>query len=261
MSEPKYASRFPPCPVYDLEGYESWLEDLAKQGLILTKSGFFFGSLEFEKTTPRPVRYRMQPLPKKKFLEDRRPSDTALELAEAYGWEYLCNIGDYAVYICDDPTARELDTDPQVQAMALQQTYKRKRRVFFWISFFMLLSIALLLELGPVSYTLNSSRWYMLYFLFIAVAYPISACLELKQLKELKQKLALGAPLSRTKNWRKHRWLHQLSGVLFLSIYLAFGVLILASRFSNWESARWQPIDTCAQEIPFATMTDLAGGG
>ena len=112
MSEPKYAHRFPPCPVYDLEGLESWLEDLAKQGLILTKGGLFFGFAEFEKTTSKPMRYRLQPLPKKKFLEDRRPDDDALEFAKEYGWEYLCNLGDYAVYGCEDPNARELDTDP-----------------------------------------------------------------------------------------------------------------------------------------------------
>ena len=84
MSEPKYAHRFPPCPVYDIEGLESWLEDLAKQGLVLTKAGLFFGFAEFEKTAPKSMRYRLQPLPKKKFLEDRGPADVAMELAEAY---------------------------------------------------------------------------------------------------------------------------------------------------------------------------------
>ena len=49
MPEPKRVNRFPPCPLYDVEGMESWLEDLAKQGLILTKTGLFCGFAEFEK--------------------------------------------------------------------------------------------------------------------------------------------------------------------------------------------------------------------
>ena len=59
MSDPKYVSRFPPCPLYDVEGIESWLEDLAKQGLILTKAGLFCGFAEFEQTDPKPMRYRL----------------------------------------------------------------------------------------------------------------------------------------------------------------------------------------------------------
>lgn len=260
MSEPKYAHRCPPCPTYDLEGYESWLEDLARQGLILTKSGFFFGFLEFEKSTPKPMRYRLQPLPKKRFLEDRRPTDAALELAEAYGWEYLCNMADYAIYGCSNPAARELDTDPQVQAVALQQTYKRKRRDFIWLTVVLILSFAFLLAIGPVTQVLNNP-WSTFYFCFMAVAYPISARLELKQLKELKQKLTLGTPLSRTKNWRKTRWQHWVGAFLFVGIYFSLGILLFISNFSSWEDSRWQSVETYSQEIPFATITDLAGGG
>ena len=261
MSEPKYAHRCPPCPPCDMEGMESWLEDLAKQGLILTKAGMFAGFLEFEKTTPQPMRYRLQPLPKQKFLEDRGPTDAALELAKEFGWDYLCHVGEYGIYGCSDPTARELDTDPQVQAVALQQTYRRKRREYLGMLYFLLLSILLLVKLGPVSYILNNNRWYMLYFCFIAVCYPITASLELRNLKSLKQKLALGSSLSRTKDWRKRRWQHWLSGFLFISLYIAFGFLIVFSRLSSWEDSRWQLIDTYSQEIPFATMEDLAGGG
>ena len=261
MSEPKYAHRFPPCPVYDLEGLESWLEDLAKQGLILTKGGLFFGFAEFEKTTSKPMRYRLQPLPKKKFLEDRRPDDDALEFAKEYGWEYLCNLGDYAVYGCEDPNARELDTDPQVQAVALQQVYQKKKAELISSAITLLICIGLLFWLGPVSYALNANGWNLGFICLIWFSYPIFSVLELKQLRELHQKLLLGTPLSRTKNWRRKRWPHWISAVFYIAVYISFGILIFINNFSSWEDSRWQFIEEYHGEIPFATMEDLAGSG
>ena len=47
----------PPCPNYDVEALESWLTELASEGLFLRdiKVGFFV----FEKTAPQAVRYRL----------------------------------------------------------------------------------------------------------------------------------------------------------------------------------------------------------
>lgn len=70
MSSIEYAHRFAPCPVYDLEGMEHWLEKLALEGLFLSTSGFFGTYGTFEKREPKAVRYRMQPLQKKKYYED-----------------------------------------------------------------------------------------------------------------------------------------------------------------------------------------------
>ena len=261
MSEPKYAHRFPPCPLYDLERLESWLEDLAKQGLILTHGGLFCGFAEFEKGNPKPMRYRLQPLPKKKFLEDRRPADAALEFAEEYGWEYLCNLGDYAVYGCDDPNARELDTDPQVQAIGLQQLYRRKRNEFLAMTVLILFSLLQGLWLGPVYDILQSRFYHSFYYLVVIITYPVITISELKQLHALRQSLRMGLPPSRTKNWKQNRWKHRLSAGFYVCILIYILTASFISRIGNWENSRWQSLDTYVQEIPFATMKDLAGGG
>ena len=135
-----------------------------------------------------------------------------------------------------------------------------RSRDFIWLTVVLILSFAFLLAIGPVTQVLNNP-WSTLYFCFMAVAYPISARLELKQLKELKQKLTLGTPLSRTKNWRKTRWQHWVGAFLFVGIYFSLGILLFISNFSSWEDSRWQSVETYSQEIPFATITDLAGGG
>ena len=261
MSEPKYAHRFPPCPLYDLEGLESWLEDLAKQGLILTQGGLFCGFAEFVKDAPTPMRYRLQPLPKKKFLEDRHPADAAVELAEDYGWEYLCNIGDYAVYACGDPAARELDTDPTIQAIALQQLYRRKRNEFLAMTVLILFSLLQGIWQGPVYDILQSRFYHMFYYLVVIITYPVIAISELNQLNALRQSLRLGVPLSRTKDWKQRRWKHWISAGFYVCILVYILTASFISRIGSWENSRWQALDTYSQEIPFATMEDLAGGG
>ena len=60
MSEVKTVRRYPPCPDYDVEAMESWLSDMADQGLVLSRDGFFFGFGYFEKTEPKKMRYRLE---------------------------------------------------------------------------------------------------------------------------------------------------------------------------------------------------------
>ena len=46
--------RLPPCPPYDVEATESWLEDMAAQGWMLEKNNIFLGVAAFEKAEPPP---------------------------------------------------------------------------------------------------------------------------------------------------------------------------------------------------------------
>ena len=262
MSEPKYAHRFPPCPIYDVEGIESWLEELAKQGLILTKGGLFCGFAEFEKVEPKAMRYRLQPWPKKrKLTDDAGPSAEAVELAEEYGWTYLCDMGEYAVFACEDPNARELDTDPQVQAENFRHAYKRKRNTVIGNTVFLLLVLGLICWLGPVSYELSKPVWYIAVTDLVWLVYPFVAFHEMKHLRMLKEKLSLGDPLFRKKDWKKGRYLHWLSAAFSVLLYSALLTGTIVENFVEWEDNYWQPVAEYTGDLPFATMEDLAGGG
>ena len=52
--------RLPPCPPYDVEATESWLEDMAAQGWMLEKDSIFLGVAAFDKAEPASVRYRLE---------------------------------------------------------------------------------------------------------------------------------------------------------------------------------------------------------
>ena len=50
--ERKRAYRLAPCPAYDIEGTESWLEDMAEKGLVLSGDGFLPGWRVFGRLNP-----------------------------------------------------------------------------------------------------------------------------------------------------------------------------------------------------------------
>ena len=67
----KYVHRLCPCDSCDVEGIQSWLEDLAAEGLFLAEDGVFCGVFSFERKSPRRVTYRLDVAQKRKprFLD------------------------------------------------------------------------------------------------------------------------------------------------------------------------------------------------
>ena len=51
-TEGRRAYRLPPCPAWDVEGMERWLEDMAERGFFLAKDGFFAGFAAFDCGAP-----------------------------------------------------------------------------------------------------------------------------------------------------------------------------------------------------------------
>lgn len=127
-----------PCPYYDVELMERWLEKEALDGYMLTEDGFLFGVATFEKKEPCRVRYRLEP---KEVLdwsaESLFPSAEARELCEEYGWSYVTDRGKFFIYRSETAEARELNTDPKVQAISLKPMWDHATYQFwsslFWI--------------------------------------------------------------------------------------------------------------------------------
>lgn len=261
MSEPKYAHRFPPCPVYDTACIEQWLEDLASQGLILTKGGLFCGFAEFEKTAPKPMRYRLQPLPKKKLFDDAAPRDAAVELAEEYGWAHLCNFGEFAVFACADPSARELDTDPQVQALTVRQHYRRKVQNHIFTVILLAFFAGIVAYLAPISFLLEANYWFLGFLTAAFLIYLFTAWQELRHLRRLCRQLSVGEPPAQTGSWRSRRIAHRLSALFYLALVIGLYSSLFVNNVTDWEDRRWQSLSEYGQTLPFATLEDLAGKG
>ena len=101
MSEEKYTYRLPPCPWYEVESVQAWLEDMAGRGLVLEKDGFFLGLASFRKTVPQKRKYRLEAVGKKQraLMEEwDGPGELELELAEDFGWEYVARRDQFYIY-------------------------------------------------------------------------------------------------------------------------------------------------------------------
>lgn len=260
MPEPKYTYRLPPCPAYDVEGMEAWLEDMASEGLMLTADGFFLGFAGFERRKPdHKVRYRLEARKYGKFLEDTSdPSDEAIELGEAYGWEYVARRGDFYIYRSARPDARELNTDPSVQALALNAVRKDRRGVIFSIIMWWLIIPLFHMSLSIVRTALALGTPLFLLGVVLFAWWLVAAIREFLHLNRLYRRLRDGEPLERRKNWRsaalRNRVLRLLRPALLVLWLALVGILVLMSV----DDAR--PIADYPGDAPFATVADLADG-
>lgn len=159
MAETKYRCRIPPCPSYDIPSMESWLEDMAAKGLLLSKEGFWGLLTTFEEGPPKQERFRLEPTDRRGglFSEEYDPDDEQVQMLRQMGWTYRARRGQFYIYSSDDPHAPELNTDPRVQAMTMEALTKflwKKLRstmilaVFYMILYFSNLIISAMLLLG-----------------------------------------------------------------------------------------------------------------
>ncbi len=135
----RFHYRLPPCPYYDMVGIQQWLEAQAQKGLFLDPEGYVLGMFQFQRGEPRDAKYRLEPIPDRSAvypIEANDPEPEFLEISGAFGWEYLAKYKEFYIYRSFDPEARELNTDPEIQAMALEEVKKR--------SFYSLCSVCLL---------------------------------------------------------------------------------------------------------------------
>ena len=259
----KHAYQLPPCPDYDVEGMESWLGDMAANGLFLSRDGFFAGVAIFEKGTPCPMRYRLDAAPKKTsfFSDDGEPDEETLSLSEAYGWEYVTARGQFLIYRTADPDARELHTEPQVQALAINQIRRRERgnvvTCFIWLFLYPLLAMR-----GEWLLTmLNIGTWFILYSVLLITWLFAGTVVRAVHLRRLRGRLSRGEPLNHHKRWKKAAVRHRVRGFMLLACCLVWLGLFLHLWSADLTDARKLPLDAYTGDPPFATIIDFAPGG
>ncbi len=246
-----------PSPCYEVEACESWLTDMAAQGLFVERLGHMLA--RFRRGTPQTVRYRLTAARLKGSWIDSVPSEplsTEKALYAEYGWQFVCAQQEFFLYICRDPQAPELHTDPAVQALSL----KMARRSAWW-SFFGALAVLV------AQFVLNG-RGNLARFL---VEMPlISCCLylyflgalflsfrDLYNILWLSRRLRRGYAPDHRKNWRPTARVHRISlGITATAFFLA----IAGCLFYLVQSGSRQPVGNYQGQLPFATLQDLAEG-
>ena len=259
----KTVYRLPPCPSYDVEGMESWLSDLSSEGLFLTNDGFFCGLGHFERRAPQRMRYRLEPAPKQIgtfSANGYEPDADAVALSEAFGWEYVADRGQFFIYRTADPAARELNTDPQVQALALSAVIRRERgsiiSTLFWVLIYPLACIRgqLLLPM------LDGGTWYVL-FSFAVLTWMLARSLaQALHLRRLRLRLQQGE-IDHRRPWRPRVLRHRAASAATVLLCLLWVVLSLQQFGSRVTDEGYTALSDFPGQAPFATMADLAPEG
>jgi len=262
MEEVKYAHRLPPCPDYDMAGVESWLEDLAKEGLLLDKDTPFFGFYSFIRTSPQSVRYRLEPAVKSQSFWDGdpgKPKEEAMDLYADLGWEYITRYGDFHIYRSDDPHARELHTDEKIQADALNILKKRQRSNLLWDILFIGIYCAFGVMNYPMGLILALGLLQTIFFYSYMLLMLLRPAVSVWKLQKLRKKIMSGESIHGRADWRsaarRHRLLRHVPDILFT---LFIGAALLNGLV---EDSQEVPLAEFTGDPPFVTIADLNPGG
>ena len=260
MAETKYRYRIPPCPAYDIPGMESWLEDLAAKGLHLSKDGFFGILTSFEEGPPKKERFRLEPTDRKGglFSEEYDPEDEQIQLLHQMGWTYRARRDQFHIWSSDDPSAQELNTDPQVQAVtmsALTQFLRKKVTNALFTSL-----LYLILYFGDILISSTLLLGTPLVLLFAGLMLWDLGC-SLKALIVLvrwRNQLRQGQPLPHRSDYRRSGWRYLTTEFLRKSLWVLF-FLCAAWRVLYIEVD--EPYEKIAdQHFPFYTVADYYPG-
>ena len=250
--------RLCPCSPMDVEGIQSWLEDLAREGLILETDGEFLGVFTFRKESPKQLRYRLNPAREKRgFWNDNdTPDPEEKEYSAQCGWEYVVHYGSFHIYRSDDPRARPLHTDPAVQALAMDALRKQQRnlllfQLFYW-SLYVLLRTTCGLDiflgaalLGPVP---------LLAILILALQFVLTMLLKLIRLTKYKKQLLHGDTLDQEKDWKRGA-VKVFAGKLIPPILAVVFICSLLVHLGRATDPR--PLAEVCEDPPFVTLADV----
>lgn len=252
----KRSNRLCPCNPMDIEGIQTWLEDLALEGLILEQESVFCGFWSFEKTAPRRVQYRLEVI-RTKFLEDSDcPRAEMVETAEAMGWEYVTRYRSFYIYRTFDPQARPLHTDPAVQAL----TVKALRRETLVNLVLDALYVLVMLFLRRTSFGLvfrdaaTVGIVYTLCYLGLFAFFLIRPLTHVFYLQRAIKRLKAGCALDQKKPWKPKAavWLAAKVIPVFLLIATIAGLLTGLKH-----AVDRHPVDVYTGSAPFVSIQEL----
>lgn len=253
------------CPggPWDVAATETWLEDMARAGWLLTTTRR--GKAVFKKGEPKDCRFRLQPLARRKeTLEADREA-----LYGQMGWTCLGMVrGLFWVWQCEDPAAPELDTDPVVQA----EGYRYLKRQMIWSAALEALWLPLLLGLWvwigrsatPLLNLLEDAPGRLTLW---ALLLPLWGWMEVRDLlcmRRLLRSLSAGVALERPRPYRGQLWLGRLVTALvcvMLVLPLLNGRNIEGSSLSGGWQARDRQTGAPRAEAVYLDLRALETGG
>ena len=252
----KSVYKLTPVSDYDIQGLESWLQDMALRGLYLKKYRPLFCT--FIPGPARKTRYRIEPC--RRLPDDDLPADM-LELYEQYGWECVGDVNrEMLIFSTQDENAPELHTDPAIQGEQWKKLYKRARRATITTPLLTLLIIwcagVQLFEHGtPITNLITTvSLPLVLLCICLLVSLP-SVFVQKRDLGLILRQLEDGVPLAHRAPYPKR---NLLSPAYFAVIVVLFGALFLGQYILPLTGGKLQSLSDL-QDFPLLSLAQVEG--
>lgn len=261
MEKTKRVYRLCPCAAYDMEAIQTWLEDLAEEGLFLEQDSIFCGFWGFLPGTPRKTVYRLDIARSQGLFSEGSPDpeEEMLDTAREMGWEYVTKYHFFHIYRSCDPQATPLNSDPLVQAIGIRTLKKKQRSALIWEVVYLL--ALFFLRSNFVHFFLNAVSVGPVFALAVPVL-VLSVLISIFRtwlcLRRYEKRLRSGQFLDQPKPWRK--------GAVWsiprrlLPIVLG-AVILIAPLKALVDLGNTTPLTQYAAEVPFPTVEDLFPGG
>lgn len=251
-----------PCSWLDVEKFQTWLEDMAKNGYLLHKSAGIRHNYLFHRIAPLTVHYRLTPVSNNFEDQNQRPDTENQSLAEAFGWDYVCTIGGFHIYCSYNAEDRELHSDPDVLAEAIRLLQRKALLAVLTVLISPVVYIALLGVLvgyGHIwRYLIRDGV--MLYaslgLLSLFTTFTgIDRSVKLLRLRRLLEARKLPV---HCQNWKPGARKFRFCTAVTYLIGMLLIVALSAFRFSDQDAHRTQPLPADSSSLPFATVLELA---
>ena len=245
-----------PCFANDIEGIQTWLEDMAKEGLFPQPDSRFLSVFSFRKGAPQTLRYRMEAVEARGLWSASDGPDWEMRQTFAQmGWEYVDDFGHYHIYRSADPQAPELNTDPTLQAITLNTLKKEQQSaVVYAVLYPLLYSFVSSSAISPFRMLVTAGPWLVGAIVGFLLWAFLSSALTVIRLGKYQKRLKAGESLTQRKDWRKTshlaKWLRLIPGTTVLMLLVSLGILL------NTTSAR-RPLDTAPENLPFVTLEEI----
>ncbi len=247
-----------PCPLYDVDRLECWLDDMAREGLLLKKNSLTHGHLAFRQVEPCELRYRLTARP----LSAGERAAAAPEHAahpERYVWYRAGRLGEYCVYRAIGNGARERNTDPQVYALALSRA---KKRLFFDLGLLGLaLALCTLLSLrrGLLIAMVETGSWLFLCGAALLLWLLGGSLWALAALCLTRRALLAGRAV-RPAAWRGFSYRYYIRSAVQMLAAVLFLAAVPACCAPAQAGRDWAALDSYSGRRPFAGLEQLCPG-
>ncbi len=217
--------KFRTISIYDIGKMESYLSDMAKEGLFL--AGMSQSYNIFKVNEPADMEYRIE-------FGEKVLNNEMREMYEMSGWSYVCSIkGIHIFRAAASDTLVEIHTDPEEQSYTLRKSCKMFVRLISFEIALLLIMITLSALVTMISGTpvLNLLENNFIFIINIALMFYIlfEIVRQMQTLIQIKKRLQMGFYINHHEQWKKR----SASKIIIYTISAVALILCLASITCN----------------------------